>query len=138
MATSPRAFDIIITGHSVFPCALLETAEMICGKQIYVRAISLRADMSPESYTAALRAAITPDRPTLILCDLVGGTPFNEALSLARQSNLLVIMAGVNLAMALEALLSEGALDADLVERLLAVGREGVVEAARMRARRSQ
>ena len=137
MSVPPRVFDIIITGHSALPCALLDTAEMICGKQAGVRAISLRADMSPESYTATLRAAITLDRPTLILCDLAGGTPFNEALSLARQSNLLVIMAGVNLAMALEALLSTGALDEALVERLLAAGREGVVEAARMRIGRN-
>jgi len=138
MSVPTRDFDIIITGHSALPCALLDTAEMICGRQAGVRAISLRADMSPESYSAALRAAITPDRPTLILCDLAGGTPFNEASSLAGQSNNLVVMAGANLALAVEALLSMGALDKTLIERLLAAGRDGVVEAAQMRIGRSQ
>jgi mannose/fructose-specific phosphotransferase system component IIA len=47
-----------------------------------------------------------------------------------------VCIAGVNLAMAVEAALADGDLDDALVERLIEVGRTGIVETERHRARR--
>jgi mannose/fructose-specific phosphotransferase system component IIA len=47
-----------------------------------------------------------------------------------------VCVAGVNLAMVVEAALSDAALDDDLIERLVEVGRSGIVETERHRARR--
>jgi len=82
-------------------------------------------------------AAIGHDhRPILVLADLLGGTPFNVASAIARRSPRLVCVAGVNLAMVVEAALSVGALDDALVERLIEVGRSGIVETERHRARR--
>ena len=71
-----------------------------------------------------------------MLCDLLGGTPFNVASAIARRSPRVVCIAGVNLAMAVEAALADGDLDDALVERLLEVGRSGIVETERHRARR--
>jgi PTS system N-acetylgalactosamine-specific IIA component len=73
----------------------------------------------------------------LVLCDLLGGTPFNVASAIARRSPRVVCLSGANLAMAVEAALADGDLDDALVERLLETGRSGIVETERNRARRA-
>jgi mannose/fructose-specific phosphotransferase system component IIA len=47
-----------------------------------------------------------------------------------------VCVAGANLPMVVEAALADGALNDQLIERLLDVGRAGIVETERHRARR--
>ena len=133
-----RAFRIVIAGHGTLPAALLATAELICGPIADAAAAGLDPTESPDHYTDALRAAIGRDhRRVLVLCDLLGGTPFNVASAIARRSPRVVCLSGANLAMAVEAALADGDLDDALVERLLETGRSGIVETERNRARRA-
>jgi len=76
-------------------------------------------------------------RRVLVLCDLLGGTPFNVVSAIARRSPRIVCLSGMNLGVTVEAALSQGDLTEELVERLLAVGRDGIVETERHRARRA-
>jgi mannose/fructose/sorbose-specific phosphotransferase system IIA component len=132
-----RSFRIVIAGHGTLPAAMLATAELICGEIPDLTAVGLAPTETPDHYADGLRAAIGHDRrPILVLADLLGGTPFNVASAIARRSPRLVCVAGVNLAMVVEAALSVGALDDALVERLIEVGRSGIVETERHRARR--
>jgi mannose/fructose/sorbose-specific phosphotransferase system IIA component len=132
-----RGFRIVIAGHGTLPAALLATTEMICGDVPDLAAAGLAASETPDHYAEELRAAIGRDhRPVLVLCDLLGGTPFNVASAIGRRSPRVVCIAGVNLAMAVEAALADGNLDDALVERLIEVGRTGIVETERHRARR--
>ena len=133
-----RAFRIVIAGHGALPAALLATAELICGPISDIAAAGLQPTDSPDRYADTLRTAIGRDhRRVLVLCDLLGGTPFNVASAIARRSPRIVCLAGMNLAMAIEAALADGDLDDALVERLLEVGRGGIVETERHRARRA-
>jgi mannose/fructose-specific phosphotransferase system component IIA len=145
-----RAFRIIIAGHGTLPAALLATAELVCGPIADIAAVGLEPAESPDHFTEALRAAIGQDhsldrdagragraRRVLVLCDLLGGTPFNVASAIARRSPRIVCISGVNLAIAVEAALADGDLDGALVDRLLEVGRSGIVETERHRARRA-
>ena len=133
-----RAFRIIIAGHGTLPAALLSTSEMICGPVSDIAAVGLQAADSPDNYAESLRTAIGQDhRRVLVLCDLLGGTPFNVATAIARRSQRITCLSGVNLAMTVEAALADGGLDEELVERLLEVGRSGIVETERQRARRA-
>ena len=145
-----RAFRIVIAGHGSLPAALLASAEMICGPIADIAAVGLHPTDTPDRYADALRTAIGQDRGldhdssrpgrtrrVLVLCDLLGGTPFNVASAIARWSPRIVSISGVNLAMAVEAALADGDLDEALIERLLEVGRSGIVETERHRARRA-
>ena len=133
-----RAFRIIIAGHGALPAALLSTAELICGPIADIAAVGLAPTDTPDRYAEALRSAIGRDhRRVLVLTDLLGGTPFNVASAIARRSPRVVCVSGMNLAMTVEAALSSGDLDDSLVERLLEVGRDGIVETERHRARRA-
>ena len=132
-----RGFRIVIAGHGTLPAALLATTELICGEIPDLAAVGLAPSESPDHYAEGLRAAIGRDhRPVLVLCDLLGGTPFNVASAIGRRSPRVVCIAGANLAMAVEAALADGDLDDALVERLIEVGRTGIVETERHRARR--
>ena len=133
-----RAFRIVIAGHGTLPHALLASTEMICGQVADISAVGLAPGDSPDTYAESLRAAIgRDDGRVLVLCDLLGGTPFNLASAIARRSPRVVCLSGANLAMAVEAALTDGELDDDLVERLLEAGRAGIVETERHRARRA-
>lgn len=133
-----RAFRIVIAGHGTLPAALLATAEMICGPLADISPVGLGPGDSPDTYADALRSAIGRDgRRVLVLCDLLGGTPFNVASAIARRSPRVVCLAGANLAMTIEAALASGDLDDALVERLLEIGRTAIVETERHRARRA-
>jgi mannose/fructose/sorbose-specific phosphotransferase system IIA component len=133
-----RAFRIVIAGHGTLPAALLSATEMICGPLADIVAAELAPGDSPDAYAERLRAAIGQDgRRVLVLCDLLGGTPFNVASAIARRSSRIVCISGMNLGVAVEAALSQGDLTEELVERLLAVGRDGIVETERHRARRA-
>jgi len=133
-----RAFRIVIAGHGTLPAALLQTTEMIVGPVSDIVAAGLGEDHSPDAYAEALRTAIGHDgRRVLVLCDLLGGTPFNVASAIARRSPRIVCLAGVNLAITVEAVMAEGDLDDELIDRLLEVGRSGIAETERHRARRA-
>jgi len=133
-----RAFRIIIAGHGTLPSALLATTELICGPLADIAAVELHPDQSPDGYAEALRAAIGHDgRRVLVLCDLLGGTPFNVASAIARRSPRIVCVSGANLGMAIEAALTGGDLDDAAIERFVEAGRTGIVETERHRARRA-
>lgn len=133
-----RPFRIVIAGHGRLPAALLATAELICGEIPDLAAVGLEPTETPDHYAEGLRAAIGRDhRPVLVLCDLLGGTPFNVASAISRRSPRIVCISGVNLAMVVEAALASGTLDDAMVDRLIEVGRTGIVETERHRARRA-
>lgn len=124
-----RQFDVLVTSHGDVAAAMIEAAAMICGPQGGARAVALRPEDSPESFSERLAAAIDDERPTLILTDLFGGTPHNVACAFARRRNVWCI-AGANLGMVIEALTTGDRLDEDLVGRLVDAAREGVVDVA--------
>jgi len=133
-----RRFRIILAGHGGFPAGLLSAAEMICGPLPDVSALSIEPGATPELYAERMRAAIGHDgRRVLVLCDLLGGTPFNVASSIARRSPRVVCISGASLGLAVEAALAGGELDEALVDRLLEAAHSGIVETERHRARRA-
>jgi N-acetylgalactosamine PTS system EIIA component len=146
-----RSYRIVVAGHGSLPSTLLAAAESIGGSIADAAAVELHAADSPDQFTDRLRTALQMDHPAdhgpahagrarrvLILCDLLGGTPFNRASAMARRSPRVVAISGANLGMLLEAALAEGDLDDDLVERLLEAGRDGIVETERHHARNAR
>lgn len=133
-----RAFRIVLVGHGSLPAALLATTELIVGAVPEIAAVSLGAHETPDHFAEALRNAIGRDhRRVLVLADLLGGTPYNVAAAIARRSSRVVCVSGVNLAMTLEAALTDGQLTDEVVQRLVGTGRDGVVETSRHHAQRA-
>ena len=132
-----RDFRILVAAHGDLAGAFLATAELICGRFDDVQAVGLLPTDSPESFNERFMvAAGDPNDKLLILTDLAGGTPHNVALVATRRLPKAVLISGVNLAVLIEAVTSTDALDGESVERLVASGREALVNASQMLAAR--
>jgi len=132
-----RTFRIVVAAHGELADAFVSAATLICGVLHDLHAVGLRPDDSPESFSERLVEAVAGDAPVLILTDLVGGTPHNVALTLARGMPAATVISGVNLAVLVEAATSTDALDAATVERLVALGRGALSDASSLAASRS-
>lgn len=98
--------SIIIAGHGQLAGALMNSAEMIAGKQTGVTAVTLAPNDGIDTLDAKFKAALDSfsGKDVLILTDLWGGSPFNAAAKLvAEDIGHLALIAGVNLPLVLEA-----------------------------------
>jgi mannose/fructose-specific phosphotransferase system component IIA len=131
-----RGFRIVVAAHGELADAFVSAAQLICGVLHDLHAVALRPDDSPESFSERLSAVMSGDDPVLVLTDLVGGTPHNVALALARRLPAATVISGVNLAVLVEAATSTDALDDATVERLVALGRSALSDASSLAASR--
>ena len=133
-----RGFRIVVAAHGDLAPGLVSAAQLICGQIAGLVAVSLEPTDSPESFAARLAdAAPNPDEPLLLLTDLVGGTPHNVAFALVRRRPSAVVISGVNLAVLMEAAMTDEALGPALVERLVEAGRSALSDGASLVASRS-
>lgn len=98
---------IILASHGEFAEGILQSATMIVGEQENVAAVVLQPSEGPEDIRKKIEdaAASFDTEEILVLVDLWGGTPFNQASSLFEQNKeQWAIVAGLNLPMLIEAL----------------------------------
>jgi mannose/fructose/sorbose-specific phosphotransferase system IIA component len=123
---------VLLVGHGPLAAGLRGAVEMICGAQEALEVVRLRPEDDVEHVAARLeralrRLGVPPDGEAVIFADLFGAAPANAAASLLRTRPKLEIVAGMNLPMLLEALLSrEGVTARELCERAIENGRESV------------
>jgi PTS system mannose-specific IIA component len=93
---------VVIATHGEFGNALLSTLKMILGEVEGLVSVPLYPEDSLESFKDKMEIALQGlgDQPSgsLVLVDMVGGTPFNVAVQLVAQGRAQVV-AGVNLPM---------------------------------------
>ncbi len=102
---------IIIVSHGTLSEALLNTSEMILGKQEKITAIPLIASQGLDDLKAKLREAVealASKEGVLILADMFGGSAANVSAGFLA-SYKVEVLTGVNLPMLLEAMLSRAA-----------------------------
>lgn len=97
--------SILLVSHGNLAAAMLESAEMIVGKQPDVYVFGFQPTEAPETLFERLEEALNTLHPqdVLLLSDIRSGTPFNVAGSLMQTYGFRHI-SGVNLAMLIEAL----------------------------------
>jgi mannose PTS system EIIAB component len=123
---------IIIASHGEFASGLLQSGEMIFGKQENVKAVTLMPSEGPDDVKAKMQEAIASfdnQDEVLILVDLWGGTPFNQANSLFEgHQDKWAIVAGMNLPMLIEAFASRFSMNTahEIAAHILGTAKEGV------------
>ena len=98
---------IIVSGHGIFSQGMLSAAELIVGRQEDVKNIDFTISTSTDELKEKMEKEINSFSDCddiLILCDLVGGTPFKTAALIALEKNNLSVIGGVNLGMLIEAI----------------------------------
>ncbi len=98
---------IILASHGGFADGIFQSAEMIFGKQKDAAHVILKPDEGPDDLRAKLEKAVasfSDQNEVLLLIDLWGGTPFNQANNLLDGHPNWAIVTGMNLPMVIEAL----------------------------------
>ncbi|WP_416825384.1 PTS sugar transporter subunit IIA [Ectobacillus polymachus] len=97
---------LIVTSHGALCKGLLETAEMLVGKLENTFSLSLDGEgitKFSESMDKLISDLKDDYDEILILCDLKGGTPYNESMKhFLMNQDVVKIVAGVNLPMFVE------------------------------------
>ncbi|MDR3256974.1 MAG: hypothetical protein LBT18_04965 [Endomicrobium sp.] len=122
---------IIVIAHGELAQELVNSAETIAGKQPNLYAV--KRDNSDslihmQEKVGDLLKNINDEYGTLILADMIGGTPCNASVPMCRSFNI-EILSGVNLPMVLSAVFSsKNAISAlDLVEKILLDGQKSII-----------
>lgn len=122
--------SIIVIGHGHFASGIVSSLELIAGKQEGIIAIDFTAEMTAADVHERLSAVLQPKAQTLVLCDLLGGTPFKVAATLMEElsESTLGVLSGLNLAMLIEAVFArQEQLDLEqIVAKLLTTAKEGI------------
>jgi mannose/fructose/sorbose-specific phosphotransferase system IIA component len=120
---------VVIVTHGKLADILLDTAELIAGKQEQVTTLAFVPGENAAALQLRIREAIKQVDMTqgvLVVADLVGGSPYNAAAIVAMQQTGVEVVAGVNLAMLLELLPARGNELEVLTEIALKGGCDGI------------
>ncbi|MCB2357441.1 mannose/fructose/sorbose PTS transporter subunit IIA [Clostridium estertheticum] len=123
---------IILASHGEFAKGILQSGAMIFGEQENVQAVTLMPSEGPDDLKAKMKDAIASfdnQDQVLILVDLWGGTPFNQANSLFEEhKDKWAIVAGMNLPMVIEAYASRSSMESaqEIAAYILKSAKEGV------------
>lgn len=98
---------IIVTSHGNLCEGILNSYEMLVGKNDSIAAISLKENDTGEFEREITNIIKSTKGDILVLCDIYGGTPYNIAYYLyLEQSDRIRVVSGINLPMLLETGLS--------------------------------
>ncbi|KAF1301319.1 MULTISPECIES: mannose/fructose/sorbose PTS transporter subunit IIA [Enterococcus] len=123
---------IILASHGQFAEGILQSGAMIFGEQENVKAVTLMPSEGPDDLKAKMEEAVASfdnQDEVLILVDLWGGTPFNQANNLFEQhKDTWAIVAGMNLPMVIEAYASRFSMESaqEIAAHILETAKEGV------------
>ncbi|MBY4797476.1 PTS sugar transporter subunit IIA [Collinsella sp. AGMB00827] len=121
----------ILTGHGQFSTGLKSAIDMVAGDQPAFQIVPFEGSAAA-TYGDDLRAAITAMREecegVLVFVDLLGGTPFNQAMMISADVSDVEVVTGTNLPMLIELLLTRSGASSltALAEQAVAVGKTGI------------
>jgi len=129
--------NVLILSHCNLTKELIKTAEIIAGKQENL--FSIDQDIKDEnlvslqSKISEILEKINNEQGTLILTDMLGGTPCNASVLLTKKFNI-EVLTGVNLPMILSAIFASRTVSnaKDLADKVLADGRKSMVNAKQL------
>lgn len=122
---------VLIITHGKFGVELLKSVEMIMGEQEDANALSLcLGDSVDDLRNAAERIIVENEKlnkDTIVLVDILGGSPSNIALYMLKKYNNIKVITGVNMLMLIELFQSRDYGDLDeLVEKMINSSVDGI------------
>lgn len=118
---------ILVTSHGGLAEGILSSYKMLAGTNDHIIYLTL-TDSDTGQYKEKLADVVKANDQILILCDIKGGTPFNESYRLFLQdSDNIRVISGLNLGMLLEIGLAESSGNSNLNE-LAKLAKQAAVE----------
>lgn len=123
---------LVMVGHGNFASGIMTSLNLIAGPQENIEVIDFTSDMSSDDVKKRILSSIENVETVLVLCDLLGGTPFKVASVIMSEHSekRMNVIAGLNLSMMLEAtfLRLENLPFDKLVEKILKAARDGIID----------
>ena len=113
---------LVLAGHGHYASGVASAVAMLSGNEEAVLFADFTPVDSPDEFGSRLRNIAECGEAVVIICDLVGGTPYNRACMIAHENDQVKVVAGMNLAAILEAALSieDGPKASEVVDLLCA------------------
>ena len=124
---------LLVTGHANFGTGITSSVNLIAGEQEAYKAVDFLPTYSTEDLTREITKALDELKDcegVIIFTDLMGGTPFNVSAQIGHGKENIRIVAGTNLPMLVEIVMSRKFMDNldDLVDSVLETGKEQVTK----------
>ena len=129
--------NILILSHCELTKELIKTAEVIAGKQenlFYINQDIKNENLaSLQGKISEILKKIDSEKGTLVLTDMLGGTPCNASVLLTKNFNI-EVLTGVNLPMLLSAVFTSKTAQTakELADKVLADGKKSIVNAKQL------
>ena len=124
---------LLVTGHANFGTGITSSVNLIAGEQEAYKAVDFLPTYSTEDLTREITKALEDLKDcegVIIFTDLMGGTPFNVSAQIGHGKENIRIVAGTNLPMLVEIVMSRKFMDNldELVDSVLETGKEQVTK----------
>ncbi|QBC42241.1 PTS galactosamine/N-acetylgalactosamine transporter subunit IIA [Iodobacter fluviatilis] len=134
---------LILTGHGRIASGMQEAIVQVFGEQAALCAIDFPEGNSTAVLDATLRQAIfsvDQGEGVVFVADLLGGSPFRIAATIAQERSDIEVVTGLNLQMFAEMLFERDEIHdvAEFRQRLVAAGKNGVTSLAERLARKRE
>ena len=121
--------NLLIATHGEFASGIMDAANLIFGEVKGISYVSLKAGMQVEEFRGQIEKFLDEheEENTLILVDLLSGSPFNSIIPFLMKENVYVVT-GLNLPMLLEVGMSKDFMEFDeLCSLAKNIGIQGIV-----------
>ena len=124
---------LLVTGHANFGTGITSSVNLIAGEQEAYKAVDFLPTYSTEDLTREITKALDELKDcegVIIFTGLMGGTPFNVSAQIGHGKENIRIVAGTNLPMLVEIVMSRKFMDNldELVDSVLETGKEQVTK----------
>lgn len=105
MTSKTAKVAVILASHGYFAKEALHSAEMIIGKQDNCAYLAVTEDLNLQQAKAQMEkmfAELDTSNGTVILCDILGGTPSNVSGTFCLEQENTLVLSGLNLPMLLD------------------------------------
>lgn len=122
---------VLVATHGEMANGIADAIDMICGTQEKFAAVSLKRGQDAESFGEELSEKIVELNDgdgVIVLVDLLGATPMNQAALNLYKSETVEVITGVNLPMVVTATMERDCVDSikELVEKVQNDGKDSV------------
>ena len=101
--------SVLVTTHGDLAAGLLHSAKMLVGEFENVHYISFEEEMGIEQLEEKIEEklnCVNENNQWLILCDIMGGSPFNVASKFSYENSNISVFYGVNLPLLIEGIMN--------------------------------
>lgn len=105
MTSKTAKVAVILASHGYFAKEALHSAEMIVGKQDNCAYLAVTEDLNLQQAKAQMEkmfAELDTSNGTVILCDILGGTPSNVSGTFCLEKENTLVLSGLNLPLLLD------------------------------------